>query len=136
MARGLEDTSRVAVLKSPNILWADAELEGVHVNYSDVLLRIRESTKRKVDLRCLGHIGLSIEGFWDEVIIESGELIAAHPYMDRCLESVRERLGPNLPNTGSPSRNKKDFSTLVIRFIDGAQLLCVAASFQTVRRDE
>lgn len=134
MARTVEDSIPVAVLGSGirAVLWPDAEIQRVVVNYDDVCVSVRESTGRLVDLRCIGHIGLSIEGFWDEVVVDDAGLVAAHPFMDRCLASLRERLGDDLPPTGSPSRDAQDFTTLVITLSDGARILCTASGFEAV----
>lgn len=134
MARTVEDSIRVAVLGRgiSDVLWPDAEIQGVVFNYDDVIVSVREPTGRQVDLRCLGHIGLSIEGFWDEVVVDSADLVATHPFMDRCLASLRERLGDDLPPTGSPSRDAQDFTTLVITLSDGARILCTASEFEAV----
>lgn len=134
MARTVEDSIRVAVLGSgiSAVLWPDAEIQALVVNYDAVLVSVRESTGRRVDLRCIGHIGLSIEGFWDEVVVANADLVAAHPFMDRCLDSLRERLGEDLPPTGSPHRDAQDFATLVITLSDGARIVCTASGFEAV----
>lgn len=131
MARTVEDSVHVAVLGHGigAVLWADAAIQTLVVTYDAVIVSLRESTGREVSLRCVGHIGLSIEGFWDEVVIDSADLVPSHPFMDRCLASLRERLGDVLPPTGSPSRDTLEFSTLVITMGDGARILCTASEF-------
>lgn len=132
MARAVEDSVSMAVLRQgvAAILWADAELEALNMDYESVVLCIRESTGRRVELHCLGHIGLSIEGFWDEIVIEAADIVEAHPFLERCLASLTERLGEEPPPTGSPARNSRQFSTLVVRLADGARVLCAAAGFE------
>jgi hypothetical protein len=134
MARTVEDPVLVAVLGQGigAVLWADAEIQALEVNYDAVVLSLRESTGREVALRCVGHIGVLVEGFWDEMVIASADLVAAHPFMDRCFASLKERLGDDLPPTGSPARNSLEFSTLVVHLGDGAQLLCTASEFEAV----
>ena len=82
---------------------------------------------------CVGHIGLSIEGFWDEVVIADADVVEFHPFLDRCLTSLAERLGDDLPATGSPARDGRQFSTLVVTLDDGARILCSAARFEIAR---
>jgi hypothetical protein len=115
-----------------SVLWADAEITGIEVTYDAVVLVVREPTGRQVELRCGGHIGLSIEGFWDEVVVASAEILAAHPFRDICGASLARRLGQDLPPSGSPLRDRQDFSTLVVTLIDGAQILCVASVFEAI----
>jgi hypothetical protein len=117
------------------VLWPDAEVEGLDVGYDTVVLSVRETTKRQIELRCWGHIGLSIEGFWDEIVVESADLVAAHPFMDRCLASLAERLGDQLPPSGSPARDTHEFATLVLTLGDGCRILCVAATFEVTALD-
>lgn len=57
---------------------------------------------------------VTADGFWDEVIVESADFVDAHPFIERCLASLRERLGGTLPESGSPSRNALDFKALVL----------------------
>jgi hypothetical protein len=110
-------------------------VEALQVTYDAALLHVRESSGRRVDLRCVGHIGLLIEDWWDDTIIRSADVVATHPFMDRCLESLTERLGAELPTSGSPARNAGKFETLVVTLIDGARILCTAAEFEVqVRR--
>ena len=116
-----------------NVMWADADLEGLTFDYGRVELRIRETTGQRVTIGALGQIGLRICGFWDESIIESGVLVDDHPFADDCRRALVERLGSDLTKSGSPSRNRGKFSTLVISLIDGADLVCVAAEFSAER---
>jgi hypothetical protein len=110
-----------------DILWADAQLNGVFATYDKVELEVRETTGRRVGVTAVGHIGFKLVGFWDETVIESADIVAAHPFADACLASISERLGEPAPETGSPERNSRDFVTLVVSFSDGAVLLCAAA---------
>ena len=134
MGRTVENPIHMAVLGGgiSAVLWPDAEIQAVVVNYDAVVVSLRESTGRQVDLQCIGHIGVSIEGFWDEVVVDNADLVAAHPFMDRCLASLRERLGDELPPTGSPPRDAQDFTTLVITLSDRARILCTASEFKAV----
>lgn len=117
-----------------NVLWADAALEGFAFDYDHVEIRIRESTGQRVTVQADGQIGVDVCGFWDETVIESGTLVEEHPFANECRRALVERLGSDLPESGSPRRNRGTFSTLVISLIDGTLMLCVAADFTTERQ--
>ena len=55
--------------------WPDADLEQASLDYDAVVLRIRESTGHVKMVRCEGYIAFEMSGFWDEMIIESAELL-------------------------------------------------------------
>jgi hypothetical protein len=114
-----------------DILWADAELNGVFATYDKVELELRETTGRRVRVIAVGHIGFQLVGFWDETVIESADIVSAHPFADACVRSISQRLGESAPATGSPERNSRDFVTLVVSLSDGAVLLCAAAELHT-----
>ena len=115
--------------ESLDVLWADAILTRVTASYERVELEIHETTGRSPRVVASGHIGYRLSGFWDEVVIESADLVRAHPFADLCLDSIAARYGDPWPPTGSPERNSRDFQTLVVSFSDGAVLLCVATRF-------
>lgn len=122
--------------ESLNVLWADAQLLGLVASYDQLELEVRESTGRTLRVVADGHIGLELVGFWDEMVIESADIVPKHPFADRCIRSIAERLGQPPPATGSPTRNAGNFSTLVVVLSDGARLLCAAAAFRTVESIE
>jgi hypothetical protein len=112
-----------------DIRWADAQLSGVVASYERCEFEITETSGRRVRVVAAGHIGFQLIGFWDEIVIESADIVPAHPFAERCLQSISERLGEPAPSSGSPERNAGDFSTLVVSLSDGAVLLCTAAEF-------
>jgi hypothetical protein len=114
-----------------DVLWADAQLIGIQASYDAFELALRETTGRAVRVVALGHIGFQLVGFWDETVIDSADLVPAHPFADLCVGSIAERLGGFPPATGSPARNGPRFTTLVVSLSDGATILCTAAAFQT-----
>ncbi len=113
-----------------DVLWADAQIISVLVSYDNVEIGLRETTGRSVRVIAAGHVGVQLIGFWDEVVVESADIVPAHPFAERCLRSITERLGEPAPSTGSPDRNSRDFATLVVSLSDGAVLLCTAARFE------
>lgn len=117
--------------ESLDILWADAQITSLSVSYDSVELDVRESSGRRVRVVADGHIGFQLLGFWDEVVVESADLVPAHPFAEQCLTSIAERLGEPAPPTGSLERNSGKFRTLVVSLSDGALLLCAAARFHT-----
>src|SRR5687768_2274011 len=105
MDRTVEGSLPVAVLTHDSlssVLWADSTIESIECCYDRVVISLKETTGRDVRVQCHGHIGLLVKGFWDEVVIASADLIEAHPFGEKSLESVRERLGAEPPPTGSP----------------------------------
>ncbi len=44
--------------------------------------------------------------------------------------ALTERLGAELPTSGSPARNAGKFETLVVTLSDGARILCTAAGVE------
>lgn len=115
-----------------DVRWADAQLSGIAASYDRCEFEIKETSGRRVWVIAAGHIGFQLIGLWDETVIESADIIAAHPFADRCLRSISERLGEPAPPSGSPGRNAGHFATLVLSLSDGARLLCTAAEFHVV----
>lgn len=114
-----------------DVLWADSEFEKFEANYGDVVLHLEESTGVHRVIRCSGYIGFHMPSFWDEVVIESAEVTATHPVIDRCLADLSRRLGQTRTESGNSERNTGSYSALVVEFSDGAQLLVVASKFST-----
>jgi hypothetical protein len=112
-----------------DILWPDAELDSASVDYDDVTITVRESTGRQRSIRCEGHIGYELCGFWDEVIVEHAELTEHDEIIERCIRELSQRLGTDWPETGNASRNDRSWKALIIHLSDGAALKIVAARF-------
>lgn len=112
-----------------HVLWPDATLEQVTVDYDTVVLRIRESTGTERTIRCEGHIALGLEGFWDEVIIEHAELVSKHPTIERATSSISRRFGTSWLDSGNEERNSRRWLALIVHLADGCSLQVVAARF-------
>jgi hypothetical protein len=112
-----------------NVLWPDATLERVTVDYDAVVLGIRESTGTIKTIRCEGHIGLSLSGFWDEVIIDGADVLTSHPAIDRAVADITQRLGDTWLDSGNEQRNTRRWAALIVRLSDGCTLEVVAAKF-------
>jgi hypothetical protein len=112
-----------------NVLWPDAELGSASVDYDAVTIKVRESTGRQRSIRCEGHIGYELCGFWDEVIVERAELTEEDEIIVRCTRELSRRLGTDWPETGNATRNDRTWKALVIHLSDGAALKIVAARF-------
>lgn len=104
------------------ILWPDAEIIGVNIGYGDLCLTIRESTGTEKKVVCAGYVGYELVGFWDEVVIVSAELSLRGVFLDRCMSSITQRLGTDLPLSGSEARNCDQGMQLVVSLDDGCQL--------------
>jgi hypothetical protein len=111
------------------VLWPDATLEYLAVDYDSVVLRVREATGQVRTIRCEGHIGYGLCGFWDEVIIERAEIAAEHPFIERCVSSISRRLGQGWIDSGNEQRNTRRWNALVVYLSDGSCLEIVAARF-------
>ncbi len=114
---------------SEQVLWPDATLEQVTIDYDAVSLRVRESTGRARLIRCEGHIGFGLFGFWDEMIIESAEMSTKHPAIERCTSSISRRLGEGWIDSGNEQRNARDWVALIVHLSDGCCLEIVATRF-------
>lgn len=117
------------------VLWPDAEVEGITIDYDTFALSVKESTGRARTIRGLGYIGFRMVGAWDEMIIESGELRRDHPMIHECLKNMSDRLGASWPESGSPPRNSRNWSALIVRLGDGCEMQIVAADFDVVTSD-
>lgn len=111
------------------ILWPDAEIDSLLIDYGEVVIRLTESSQKRTTVRCSGYIGYTAIGIWDEVIVEEAELLDTSDFQDSCLQSLAQRYGNTLPDSGDPARNRRSYRTLEIRFIDGTVLKIVAAEF-------
>ena len=114
-----------------DVLWADAEIQSVTADYSELRIALKESTCRTRTIRCCGHIGYSAVGIWDEVIVDRAEVVTADALLDECRRSLHARCGQSLPDTGSPWRNQQDWKVLRIHLSDGCLLRVVAAEFMS-----
>ena len=112
------------------VLWADADIERITVDYDVLSILLNESTSIKRTIRALGYIGYRMIGVWDEMIVEKAELLKNHPFIDECVDSMKRRLGTDWIETGSPSRNTRGWSALIVHLLDGCTLEVVAAAFE------
>lgn len=112
-----------------SVLWADAEIQSVTADYSDVHIVLRESSGRTRTVRCCGYIGYSAVGVWDEIVVERAELVETDALLEECVKGLDERYRAKLPETGSPARNMRSWKALRIYLSDGAVLKVVAAEF-------
>src|SRR5262245_55196071 len=71
-----------------NILWADAELLGVAVDYENLFLTLRESTGQVRRVVCEGYIGYEAIGVWDEIVVVEARLSVVGPFLTRCVEEL------------------------------------------------
>jgi len=111
------------------VLWPDATLEQVAADYDAVTLRVRESTGQLRTIRCEGHVGYALCGFWDEIVIEHAIVTQDHPFIAECVENIARRLGAGWIDSGNEQRNTRQWTALVVQFLDGARLQVVAARF-------
>lgn len=114
-----------------SVLWPDAEILSVHVDYHAVTLQIRETTGLERRIRCGGQIGYQLVGFWDEVVVESARVVLEDPFLDECLRTIRVACGATPPTTGNPARNRQSWRLLSIHLADGTVFRIAAAEFTT-----
>ena len=125
---GLSDAEAALSL----ILWREAELLDIAIDYSDVRVRIQESTGSERVLMCEGYLGYELVGFWDEIIIARATVTAVGELRARCLRSLDERLGRSRAASGSIARNVLDVLQLTIELDDATAIHVVASSFRTL----
>jgi hypothetical protein len=105
-----------------DILWEDAELLGVSIDYENLLLRLRESTGQIRRIVCEGCIGYESLGMWDEIVIAEAHLSAEGTFLSRCVQELERRLGANRIPSGSEARNSTEAMELTIVLSDGCKV--------------
>lgn len=111
-----------ATLALTKVVWPDAELLRIEIDYEDVKLHVREPTGQVRRVICQGYLGYELSGFWDEVVIVSAEVSNRGSYLDHCLDSIAKRLGISPLPTGSDIRNNGQPMQLILTLSDGCQL--------------
>jgi hypothetical protein len=114
-----------------DVLWPDAEIASISIDYHAVAIALRESTGRQRTVTCHGHIGCQLAGFWDEVVVERAELKESDPFLTECLRVIASAYDGPAPDTGDPARNKRSWRILLVHLGNGAVLRIVASSFTT-----
>ena len=112
-----------------NVLWPDADLESITIDYDEVRISVAESTGRRMTVSCRGYIGYSMVGFWDEMIVERASCDPKDPFLAECVRSLESRYGGKWSDTGSPTRNRRSWNVLRVVLSDGAVLKVAAAQF-------
>lgn len=111
------------------ILWNDATVDRIDQDFEAVRIKITDSNGVKCEIVCAGYIGISVVGFWDEAIVRSARIVRSHAFIDDSIDAIAKRLGASWVDSGSPSRNTRDWSLLEITLIDELKILVVAADF-------
>jgi hypothetical protein len=110
------------------IVWPDAQLDGISADYDEVRVFVEEtSTSRCLVVRCVGHIGVRILGFWDETVVENARVVSEHEFLTACLSDLARRYPNEWPATGQECREKRTWRVLEIQLCDGAEIVVVAA---------
>jgi hypothetical protein len=112
-----------------NILWVDAELKEFKINYDLVEMTLKESSGLERQVVCHGHIGYRLIGFWDEIIIEKGELLTSGAFLSECEKKISTNLIIPM-ESGCEVRNEKNFSLLKITLIDGCEIEIVFSALE------
>lgn len=105
-----------------NVLWTDAELLGVTVDYENLSLTLRESTGQIRRVVCEGCIGYEAIGVWDEIVVAEARLDVVGPFLTRCIEELERRLGATRLPSGSEARNSMAAMELTIVLSDGCEV--------------
>lgn len=105
-----------------NILWADAELLGIAVDYENLSLTLRESTGQVRRVVCEGYIGYQALGVWDEIVVVEARLDVVGPFLTRCIEELDRRLGADRLPSGSEARNGMTAMELTMVLSDGCEV--------------
>jgi hypothetical protein len=96
-----------------------------------VKLVISEDWGRRRVVLATGPIGINHIGLWDEAIVDQARLSDDHPFASRCWADIESR-GQSQWDSGSPTRNERQFQTLEVTFLDGSGLRIAAARFEVV----
>jgi hypothetical protein len=105
-----------------DVLWADAELICVAIDYGDLSLTLRESTGRVRRVVCEGYIGYEMVGTWDEIVVTEAHLESVSPFLTRCIDELERRLGAHRLPSGSAARNTRMAMQLTIVLSDGCEV--------------
>jgi len=73
-------------------------------------------------INCLGYIGYEHIGIWDEIIIAKATMYSSHKLINKSINSIKNRVGKSLPDSGCHEKNNKIWNLLQIQFIDGSEL--------------
>ena len=104
------------------VLWADAELSDIQIDYDRVCLLIDESTGARKRVICEGHIGFELVGFWDEVLIKAATVAAEGDLLQSCAEAIERRRGRTPLPSGSEARNHTKRLQFTLTLDDGCEL--------------
>ena len=119
-----------------NVLWADAELLGVTVDYENLSLTLRESTGQVRRVVCEGYIGYEAVGIWDEIVVAEARLDVIGPFLTRCLNELERRLGVTRLSSGSEARNGTAAMELTIVLSDGCEVRVAMKGLRLDSADE
>jgi hypothetical protein len=109
---------------------ADANIESILIDYDDVVINLGDLPYWRTVLRCSGYIGYSVIGFWDDLLVQGGQMLDTSPLQEACIADLARRYRtPRPPDSGSPVRNLGAYRTLSIDLTDGATINIVAAQF-------
>ncbi len=114
------------------VLWPDASLESVSMDYDDVRVTVEQSNGRRAAVIGRGYIGAEVVGLWDEAIVKSANIAAEHPFRRRCERALAEQNRKDRRPSGSMIRNLDDKHVLEIELIDGCRILLCASRFDVV----
>ena len=112
-----------------DVLWPDAELEKIEIDYEQVSIILTESSGASKCVICSGHIGYEMVGTWDEIVISKAEIFREHDFLKRCKDNVAKRLGKECTDSGSIARNKRQPFLLQVEFTDGSKFRVAASEF-------
>lgn len=118
-------------LPSLPIAWADAHFDGIDVDYDRVRLRLTDHRGVPAEVIGDGWIALSVSYFRDDSYAEAGRLITSDPRIDAARSAISQRPGAS----GSPARDRGEYSLLEVHLDDGATIECIAATFQVTFAD-
>ncbi len=108
----------------------DATIEAIQVDYEAVCLVVAKESGDRSKIRCEGHIGLRLVGFWDDVTIESGDIVEDHPFLVECEQRLPRTPAGSIPESGNAARNSGPYRVLRILLIDGCEILVCAVRFE------
>lgn len=126
MPQGMDSSAGQALTE---VLWPDAEIESLAVDYDAVRIVLAESTGARREVQCFGYIGFRVVGFWDEVVVADAALFESAPFIDECLHSLEVRHTLVLPRTDSSDRNAGRWTLLQVTLSDGVNIQIVASRF-------
>lgn len=105
--------------KINKLCWVDSEIESIIIEYDKIQIKLKQPNSKIAEVNFWGYIGYKNTGFWDEMIIESIDVLNSSDFINKCMSLIKDKYGENMLDSGCKYRNSKKFTEIKIHLIDG-----------------